>query len=184
MFKALTRDFSDCSSFGHIVKDSKSIIGSLQTCSFSHVRRQGNIATHVFGGLRSLPLSMCGMNLFYPTFLFFFFIDGTVLLLIKFVMFFFSKRKKLIFLVSVVWNKTLSFLFMCITSSFFLLFRFLEKKKLLRIFFFFFYYNSKVQVIPIPDLLSLGMGKNPHHSPDPPYKASKTYPIRIDIAIS
>ena len=46
MFKASTRDFSDCSSFGHIVKDSKSIIGSLQTCSFSHVRRQGNTATH------------------------------------------------------------------------------------------------------------------------------------------
>ena len=37
---------SNCSCFGHIIKDCKSIMGSLRTCSFSHVRRQGNGVAH------------------------------------------------------------------------------------------------------------------------------------------
>lgn len=42
VFKALTEDVFVRSSFGHIIKDDKSIMVLLQTCSFSHVRRQGN----------------------------------------------------------------------------------------------------------------------------------------------
>lgn len=38
VFKALTKDVFDRSSFGHIIKDCKSIMVSLQTCSFSHIR--------------------------------------------------------------------------------------------------------------------------------------------------
>lgn len=46
LFIALTGDFSDHSSFGHMVKDCKSIMILLQTCSFSHVRWQGNGVAH------------------------------------------------------------------------------------------------------------------------------------------
>ena len=46
MFKALTEDVSDRSSFGHIIKDCKSITVSLRTCSSSHVRQQGNGVAH------------------------------------------------------------------------------------------------------------------------------------------
>ena len=76
VFKALTRDFSDRSSFGHTVKDCKFIIGSLQTCSFSHVRRQGNAVAHalVRRAKKSSPLYVQmeshRWNLFHPTFLF------------------------------------------------------------------------------------------------------------------
>ncbi|XP_075635279.1 uncharacterized protein LOC142607614 [Castanea sativa] len=44
--KALLGDFPDRSSIRHIVKDCKSLMGSSQTCSFSHVRRQSNGVAH------------------------------------------------------------------------------------------------------------------------------------------
>ncbi|KAL0015374.1 hypothetical protein SO802_002443 [Lithocarpus litseifolius] len=46
VFKALTEGVSNHSSFGHIIKDCKSIMASLRSCSFSHVRRQGNGVAH------------------------------------------------------------------------------------------------------------------------------------------
>ena len=39
VFKALSGEYSDRSCIGHIVKDCKSILGFLQTCSFSHTRQ-------------------------------------------------------------------------------------------------------------------------------------------------
>ena len=58
VFKALTRDGFDHSSFGHILKDCKSITGLLQTCSFSHVRRQDNGVAHALArrAKKSFPL--------------------------------------------------------------------------------------------------------------------------------
>ena len=47
VFKALSREGSDRSGFGHIIKDFKSIMGLLKTCSFSHVKRKGNGVAHV-----------------------------------------------------------------------------------------------------------------------------------------
>ena len=44
--KALSTDVTPFSSFGHIVKDTKSIASSLVNFSFSHTRRQGNSVTH------------------------------------------------------------------------------------------------------------------------------------------
>ena len=46
VFKALSRESSDRSSFDHIIKDCKSIMGLLKTCSFSHVKRKGNGVAH------------------------------------------------------------------------------------------------------------------------------------------
>ena len=46
VFKALMEGVSDRSSFGHIIKHCKSIMGSLRTCSLSHVRWQGNGVAH------------------------------------------------------------------------------------------------------------------------------------------
>ena len=39
VFKALSRECSDCSCIGHIIKDCTSISGFFQTYSFSHTRR-------------------------------------------------------------------------------------------------------------------------------------------------
>ena len=44
--KALVGHCLDRSSIGHIIKDCKSLRGLFQTCSFSHVRRQGNGVAH------------------------------------------------------------------------------------------------------------------------------------------
>ncbi|XP_023910597.2 uncharacterized protein LOC112022257 [Quercus suber] len=44
--KALVGHCPDQSSIGHIIKDCKSLRSLFQTCSFSHVRRQGNGVTH------------------------------------------------------------------------------------------------------------------------------------------
>ncbi|XP_075674727.1 uncharacterized protein LOC142643889 [Castanea sativa] len=44
--KALLGDCLDWSSIWHIVKDCKSLMGSFQTCSFSHVRQQSNGVAH------------------------------------------------------------------------------------------------------------------------------------------
>ena len=42
LIKTLSKEGSDRSSFGHIIKDCKSIMGLLKTCFFSHVKRKGN----------------------------------------------------------------------------------------------------------------------------------------------
>ena len=44
--KALSGEYSNRSCIIHIVKDYKSILGFLQTYSFSHTRRQGNAMAH------------------------------------------------------------------------------------------------------------------------------------------
>ena len=46
VFKALVGLCPDRSNIGHIIKDCKALKGEFQTCSFSHVRRQGNGVTH------------------------------------------------------------------------------------------------------------------------------------------
>jgi len=46
VFKALLGWCLERSGIGHIIKDCKSISGFLQTCSFSHTRRQGNYVAH------------------------------------------------------------------------------------------------------------------------------------------
>ena len=46
VFKALSRECSDRSSFSHIIKDCKSMMGLLQPYSFSHVKRNGNGVAH------------------------------------------------------------------------------------------------------------------------------------------
>ena len=58
MFKALSREGSNRSSFGHIIKDCKSIMGLLQSCSFSHVKRKDNGVAHalVRRAKKSCPL--------------------------------------------------------------------------------------------------------------------------------
>ena len=48
VIKALADGNCSIPSFGHIVKDIESISGLLQTKSFSHVRRQGNIVTQMY----------------------------------------------------------------------------------------------------------------------------------------
>ena len=65
VFKALTRDFSDRSSFGHIVKDGESIIGSIQTCSFSHVRWQGNVVAHVLDRRAKKSSPLCVDRIYF-----------------------------------------------------------------------------------------------------------------------
>ncbi|XP_023888977.1 uncharacterized protein LOC112001046 [Quercus suber] len=47
--KALVGHCPDRSSIGHIIKDYKSLRSLFQTCSFSHVRRQGNGVAHALG---------------------------------------------------------------------------------------------------------------------------------------
>ena len=42
LIKTLSKEGSDRSSFGHIIKDCKSIMGLLKTCFFSLVKRKGN----------------------------------------------------------------------------------------------------------------------------------------------
>ena len=58
VFKALSREGSDRSGFGHIIKDCKSIMGLLKTYSFSNVKRKGNGVTHalVRRAKKSFPL--------------------------------------------------------------------------------------------------------------------------------
>ena len=46
VFKALSRECSDRSSFGHVIKDCKSIMGLLQPYYFSHVKRKDNGVVH------------------------------------------------------------------------------------------------------------------------------------------
>ena len=46
VIKSLVDDNSSLTSIGHHVKDVMSISGLLQTYSFSHVRRQGNVVVH------------------------------------------------------------------------------------------------------------------------------------------
>nr|XP_023909157.1 uncharacterized protein LOC112020832 [Quercus suber] len=46
VYKALEAGDVGYSSIGQYVKDIMSIVGSLQTFSFSHIRRQGNCVTH------------------------------------------------------------------------------------------------------------------------------------------
>ncbi|XP_050248495.1 uncharacterized protein LOC126695706 [Quercus robur] len=48
------------SSIGHIIKDCKALRGVFQTCSFSHVRRQGNGVAHALArrARMSFPLSV------------------------------------------------------------------------------------------------------------------------------
>ena len=46
VFKALLGWCLERSSIGHIIKDCKSVSDFLQTCSFSHTRRQGNRVAH------------------------------------------------------------------------------------------------------------------------------------------
>lgn len=46
LFKALSGQCLECSSIGLIITDCKSILGFLQTCSFSRPRRQGNCVAH------------------------------------------------------------------------------------------------------------------------------------------
>ncbi|XP_075659169.1 uncharacterized protein LOC142629060 [Castanea sativa] len=46
IIKALAEGDCSVSSIGHITKDTESMIGLLQTKSFSHVRRQGNTVAH------------------------------------------------------------------------------------------------------------------------------------------
>ena len=42
LIKTLSKEDSDRSSFGHIIKDCKFIMGLLKTCLFSHVKWKGN----------------------------------------------------------------------------------------------------------------------------------------------
>ena len=58
--KALVGLCLDRSSIGHIIKDCKSLRGVFQTCSFSHVRRQGNGVAHALArrARMSFPLSV------------------------------------------------------------------------------------------------------------------------------
>ena len=54
---------SDCphrSSIGHIIKDCKSLMSLLQTCSFSHVRQQSNGVAHALAirARKSSPLTV------------------------------------------------------------------------------------------------------------------------------
>ena len=58
--KALVGHRPDRSSVGHIIKDCKSLRGLFQTCSFSHVRRQGNGVTHALAkrARKSFPLTV------------------------------------------------------------------------------------------------------------------------------
>ena len=60
VFKALTEGVSNRSSFGHIIKDCNSIMASLRSCSFSHVRRQSNGVAHALARRAriSSPLSV------------------------------------------------------------------------------------------------------------------------------
>ena len=55
--KALSTDVTPLSSFGHMVKDTKSIASSLVNFSFSHTRRQGNFVAHAL--TRRARLSCC-----------------------------------------------------------------------------------------------------------------------------
>ncbi|XP_065622361.1 uncharacterized protein LOC136064497 [Quercus suber] len=58
--KALVGHCPDRSSIGHIIKDCKSLRGLFQTCSFSHVRRQGNGVAHALAmrARKSFPLAV------------------------------------------------------------------------------------------------------------------------------
>ena len=58
--KALVGLCPNRSSIGHIIKDCKSLKGLFQTCSFSHVRRQGNGVAHALArrARMSFPLSV------------------------------------------------------------------------------------------------------------------------------
>ena len=58
--KALVGLCPDRSSIGHIIKDCKSLRGVFQTCSFSHVRWQGNGVAHALArrARMSFPLSV------------------------------------------------------------------------------------------------------------------------------
>ncbi|XP_050258952.1 uncharacterized protein LOC126703942 [Quercus robur] len=58
--KALTGGCPNRSSIGHIVKDCMSLMGWFQSCSFSHVRQQGNGVAHALArrARKSSPLSV------------------------------------------------------------------------------------------------------------------------------
>ncbi|KAK9986628.1 hypothetical protein SO802_031579 [Lithocarpus litseifolius] len=58
VWRALTTADEAHSSMGEIIKDTLSIVGSLQTFSFSHTRRQGNCAAHALAkrAIISFPL--------------------------------------------------------------------------------------------------------------------------------
>ena len=58
--KALVGHCPNRSSIGHIIKDCKSLRGLFQTCSFSHVRRQGNGVAHALArrARKSFPLTV------------------------------------------------------------------------------------------------------------------------------
>lgn len=58
VFKALSSWCLERSGIGHIIKDCKSISCFLQTCSFSHTRRQGNYVAHALAKREMMSSSL------------------------------------------------------------------------------------------------------------------------------